>query len=50
MSNYIKLINNLDTLKLSKIKEYLPTYLDQNVSNNLSFVDILLDLTDKEVD
>ncbi len=50
MSNYIKLINNLDTLKLSKIKEYLPTYLDQNISNNLSFVDIFLDLTDKEVD
>jgi len=50
MSNYIKLVNNLDTLKLSKIKEYLPTYLDQNLSDNLSFVDILLDLTDKEVD
>ena len=50
MSNYIKLLNNLDTLKLSTIKEYLPSFLDNNLSNDLSFVDILLELTNKEVD
>ena len=45
MSNYIQLANNLDQLKLTKIKEYLPTYLDDAIVKNLSFVDILLDLT-----
>ena len=50
MSNYIQLANNLEQLKLSKIKEYLPTFLDDAISKNLSFVDILLDLTNKEID
>ena len=50
MSNYIQLANNLDQLKLTKIKEYLPTYLDDAIVKNLSFVDILLDLTNKEID
>ncbi len=50
MSNYIQLSNNLDQLKLSKIKEYLPSYLDDAISKNISIVDILLDLTNKEID
>ena len=50
MSNYIQLANNLDQLKLTKIKEYLPTYLDDAIVKDLSFVDILLDLTNKEID
>jgi DNA replication protein DnaC len=50
MSNYIRLCNNLDSLSLTKIKEYLPAYLDEKVSSKMSTVDILLDLTDKEVD
>ena len=50
MSNYIQLSNNLDQLKLTKIKEYLPTYLDDAISKNLSFVDILLELTNQEID
>lgn len=50
MSNYIKLANNLDQLKLTKIKEYLPSFLDDAISKNLSFVDVLLDLTNKEID
>ena len=28
MSNYIKLLNNLETLKLLKIKENLDTYIE----------------------
>ena len=30
MSNYIQLSNNLDQLKLTKIKEYLPSFLELN--------------------
>ena len=50
MSNYIRLCNNLDSLSLTKIKEYLPAYLDEKINSKMSTVDILLDLTDKEVD
>lgn len=50
MSSYIELANNLDQLKLSKIKEYLPNYLDNNLSSNKSFVEILKELTDKEIE
>ena len=35
MSSYIQLINNLDQLKLSKIKEYIPNYLDDNIKNKI---------------
>ena len=45
MSNYIRLCNNLDSLSLTKIKEYLPAYLDEKVSSKMSTVEILLDLT-----
>lgn len=50
MSNYIQLSNNLDQLKLTKIKEYLPSYLDDAISKNFSIVDILLELTNMEID
>ena len=50
MSSYVQLINNLEQLKLSKIKEYIPNYLDDNIKNNLSIVDILKELTDKEIE
>ena len=35
MSSYIQLVNNLEQLKLTKIKEYIPNYLDDNIKNNL---------------
>jgi DNA replication protein DnaC len=50
MSSYVQLINNLEQLKLTKIKEYIPNYLDNNINNNLSIVDILKELTDKEIE
>ena len=50
MSSYIQLVNNLEQLKLTKIREYIPNYLDDNVRNNLSIVDILKELTDKEIE
>ncbi len=50
MSSYIQLLNNLERLKLTKIKEYLPNYLDESIKNNLSIVDIIKELTDKEIE
>lgn len=50
MSSYVQLINNLEQLKLTKIKEYISNYLDDNIKNNLSIIDILKELTDKEIE
>ena len=47
MSNYIRLTNNLENLKLSKIQEIIPSYLDEN--HDKSLIDCLLDLTDAEI-
>lgn len=49
MSTYIQLINNLEQLKLTKIKEYLPSYLSDSIKNNISIVEVLKELTDKEI-
>lgn len=49
MSHYTQLLNNLDNLKLLKFKEILPNYLDDSVQKSRSLVDVLKDLTDKEV-
>lgn len=49
MSNYTKLLNNLEELKLDKIKDYYPSYIE-NVSKDLSITDILYELTNKEIE
>ncbi|MBN1216472.1 MAG: IS21-like element helper ATPase IstB [Candidatus Lokiarchaeota archaeon] len=50
MTTYNKLINNLEILKLEKIRNYIPNYLESIAKNDISFVDALLELTKKEVD
>lgn len=50
MSNYNKLLNNLDILKLEKTRSYLPHLLDSINKNNISIIDALLDLTEKEIE
>ena len=50
MSTYAKLNNNLETLSLSKIKDILPSYLDDKKNNDKSMVDILNDLIQAEID
>lgn len=50
MSNYNKLLNNLEVLKLDKIRNYLPNYLETITSKDITFVDALLDLTEKEIE
>jgi DNA replication protein DnaC len=50
MSKYVTVINNLNFLKLTKIAEYLPGYIEAQKQNNLSLIDILLELTNKEIE
>lgn len=50
MNNYNKLLNNLETLKLDKIKDYYPNYVDKATKNNLSITDALLELTNNEIE
>jgi DNA replication protein DnaC len=47
---YAKLLNNLETLKLEKIRNYLPNYLDSIAKNNITFTDALYHLTEKEIE
>jgi DNA replication protein DnaC len=50
MSNYNKLLNNLELLKMDKIRNYLPNYLETIASQDIQFIDALLDLTEKEIE
>lgn len=50
MTTYAKLNNNLEALSLSKIKDILPSYLDNKKNDNKSIIDILNDLIQAEID
>jgi DNA replication protein DnaC len=47
---YSKLLNNLETLKLDKMYSYIPTYLDVVTQKNISVLEALVHLTDKEIE
>lgn len=47
---YAKLLNNLETLKLEKMYSYVPAYLDTVIKDNISVLDALIHLTDKEIE
>ncbi len=49
MSNYAKLINNLEELKLEKVKENLDTYIDLINNKKKDIVDALYELTNLEI-
>ena len=49
MNNYNKLLNNLETLKLEKIKENLDTYIDLINAKKKDIVDSLYELTNLEI-
>lgn len=49
MATYAQLNNNFDSLQLSKIKEILPTYLDDKQNKDKSIIDSLYDLTKAEI-
>lgn len=46
-TNYVKLINNLEALKLNTIKENLPTYIDMINEGTKTTIDALYELTEK---
>ena len=50
MSNYVKLLNNLDKLKLVKIKENIDIYIELINQNKKDIVESLYELTDKELE
>ena len=50
MSNYVKLLNNLDKLKLLKTKENIDTYIELINSNKKDIVDSLYELTTQELE
>ena len=50
MINYNKLINNLETLKLEKIANYLPNYLKSIEGQDIALTDALYELTQKEIE
>ena len=50
MNNYNQLLNNFETLKLEKMKEYYPKYVDFATKNNKTLTEALLDLTKKEIE
>lgn len=50
MINYNKLLNNLEILKLEKMLNYLPNYLDSIKGKDISIVDVLYNLTEQEIE
>ncbi len=50
MNNYTKLLNNLSTLKLLKMREKLDEYIDLINNNKKDVVDALYELTNLEID
>ncbi len=48
-TNYEKILNNLEHLKLITMKEYLPNYLDALKKSDIGFIEALLELTAKEI-
>lgn len=50
MNDYNKLLNNFEMLKLDKMKDYYPNYVDTAVKKNKSLTEALLELTNKEIE
>lgn len=50
MNDYNKLLNNFELLKLDKMKDYYPNYVDMATKKNLSLTESLLELTNKEIE
>ena len=50
MNNYNKLLNNFEKLKLDKMKELYPHYIEKITKEDFTLTDALYDLTNKEID
>lgn len=50
MSNYIKLLNNFDSLKLMTFRNNIDAFIDEVTSDKSALVDSMYALTEKELD
>lgn len=50
LTSYNKLLNNLETLKLEKIRNYLPNYVNEITEKEIPFTEAFLHLTEQELD
>ena len=50
MNDYNKLLNNFELLKLDKMKDYYPNYVETAAKRNKSLTEALLELTEKEIE
>lgn len=50
MSNYIKLLNNLEELNLTKMRDFLPNYLSAKQGTDILLADALFELTETELE
>ena len=50
MNDYNKLLNNFELLKLYKMKDYYPNYVETATKRNKSLTEALLELTEKEIE
>ena len=50
MSNYNKLLNNFEKLKLDKIKQLYPNYIETITKGDFTLTDALYELTEKEIE
>ena len=50
MNNYVKLLNNLEKLKLIKVKENLDNYIELINNKKKDIVESLYELTKKELE
>lgn len=50
MNDYNKLLNNFELLKLDKMKDYYPNYVETATKRNKSLTEALLELTGKEIE
>lgn len=48
-TQYQHLLSNFEILKLEKMKDYLPNYLDAIQKHDISLIDSLIELTNKEI-
>ena len=49
MSNYVKLINNFDALKLTTFRSNVDSFIDEVNRDKSNLVDALYDLTEREM-
>lgn len=50
MNDYNKLLNNFDILKLDKMRDYYPNYVEIATKKNKTLTEALLELTNKEIE